>query len=141
MNCRTNIARVLAAAAAVLACVGVVPLSRAQVPTGPIAPLKKMEFKTVDPLGGAKLPSAAPGAGPAYPGGAAGRPAAGRKAGSVYYSDAAAGHPAAGRKTGSDYYSDAAASQQTGVRGGGPGYSCPGTARQPIRGRGGFRQY
>lgn len=122
MNCRKNIARVFAAAAAVIACVGVVPLSRAQVPTGPIVPLKKMEFKTVDPLGGAKLPSVTPGSGSASPGGAAGRPIVGGKAGSVYYSDAAA-------------------NQQTGVRGGGPTYSCPGTTRQPIRGRGGFRQY
>ncbi|MEI6633139.1 MAG: hypothetical protein WCP22_04875 [Chlamydiota bacterium] len=122
MNCKTNIARLFAAAAAVSACVGVVPLCRAQVPTGPIAPLKKMEFKTVDPLGGAKLPSAAPGAGSASPGGAADSPIAVRKAGSAYYSDSAA-------------------SQQTGVSGGGPAYSCPMTSRQPIRGHGGFTGY
>jgi hypothetical protein len=119
---RTNIARLFAAAAAAIGCLCVALPAPAQVSTGPIAPLKKMEFKTVDPLGGAKLPSIAPGAGSASPGGAT-------------------GYPIVGKKAGAPYYSDGAASQQTGVRVGGAAYSCPGTARQPIRGRGGFRQY
>lgn len=121
---------VFAAAAAGIAGVCPIPAARAQVPSGPIAPLKKMEFKSVDPLGGAKLPATSPGVGSTYrPAGTLSQPAGVRSGGAAYYPDL--NQSRGGRSGGSAYYP--ALNQPKGARIGGATYSAPGTTRQPIR--------
>lgn len=116
MNRTRRFTAVIAVAEVVL--IGAVSLSPAQVLSAPIVPVQRIQTRRVDPLGGAKLPPMAPGAGPSYSGAAA-----------------------RGRGAGSDYYSDPASSQPSGIRSGASPYIAPGTGRQPIRARGGFTEF
>lgn len=108
MNHRGTTALLFLAAASAFACLSAARPTHAQAPSGPVAPLNKMEFKTVDPLGGAKLPSPAPGTG-------------------------ATSYPRPGKRPGSDFYSSSDFNRKAGARSGASGYSAPGTSRQPIR--------